>query len=267
MNTTILEPQVAPINETHAGRTIHAKKLTGRVIAITGASSGIGAAAARLLAQAGAHVVLGARRLDRLAQLAGEIGAERGSARFHHLDVSRRSDMEAFVAAAMDEFGRLDVMINNAGLLLASPIAALQVDEWDRMIDVNLRGVLHGIAAALPIMLAQGEGHIINLTGAGDPGSATQTAVYAATKLAVRAVSEGLRREHEHIRVTLINPSAAASELANHTVDPIARCEIRGQRSVSIPAEAVARAILFAIAQPAEVDIGEITVRPTANPF
>ncbi|HVJ44627.1 MAG TPA: SDR family oxidoreductase [Dongiaceae bacterium] len=241
--------------------------LTGKVIAITGASSGIGAASARLLAAQGAHVILGARRIDRLAQLAGEITVERGSARFHRLDVTQRQDMEAFVAATMDEFGRLDVLINNAGILLAAPFRALEVEGWERMIDVNLRGVLHGIAAALPVMQAQGEGQIINLAVIGNQGATPQMAVYNATKSAVRAVTEGLRQESEHIRVTLISPSAAVSELADHIADPVTRCETRAHRSVGISPEAVARAILFAVEQPAEVDIGEIVVRPTANPF
>lgn len=265
MNTTILEPRFSRM-ATEMGAGIVDRPLAGKVIAITGASSGIGAATARLLASAGAHVILGARRVDRLARLAGEITAERGSVRFHHLDVSRRVEMDAFTAAALDEFGRLDVLINNAGVLHASPLGALQVDEWDRMIDVNLRGVLHGIAAVLPVMQMQGEGHIINIAGSLGAG-APQTAVYAATKSAVRAISEGLRQEHERIRVTLINPSAALSELADHIVDPVTRCEMRAQRGIAISPETVARAILFAIAQPPEVDVGEISVRPTANPF
>jgi NADP-dependent 3-hydroxy acid dehydrogenase YdfG len=265
MNTTILEPRFSRMAAELGGGTGD-RPLTGKVIAVTGASSGIGAATARLLASAGAHVVMGARRVDRLARLAGEIAAARGSARFHRLDVAQRIEMDAFVAAALDEFGRLDVLVNNAGVLHASPLSALQVEEWDRMIDVNLRGLLHGIAAVLPVMQMQGEGQIINIAGSLG-ASAPQMAVYAATKSAVRAISEGLRQENEHIRVTLINPSAALSELTDHIADPVARCEMRAQRSVAISAETVARAILFAIVQPAEVDVGEITVRPTANPF
>jgi len=265
MNTTILQPRINRL-AAEMGAGMGERPLAGKMIAITGASSGIGAATARLLALAGAHVIMGARRLDRLARLADEISAERGSVRFHRLDVAQRIEMEAFIAAALDEFGRLDVLINNAGVLHASPMSALQTDEWDRMIDVNLRGVLHGIAAVLPVMQMQGQGQIINIAGSVGQGS-PQTAVYAATKSAVRAISDGLRQEHEGIRVTLINPSAAFSELADHIADPVARCEMRAQRSIAISAETVARAILFAIAQPSEVDVGEITVRPTANPF
>ena len=265
MSTTILQPRFKRM-ASEMGAGTGDRPLAGKVIAITGASSGIGAATARLLALAGAHVIMGARRLDRLARLAGEITVERGSVRFHHLDVSQRVEMDAFTAAALDEFGRLDVLVNNAGVLHVSSLSALQVDDWDRMIDVNLRGMLHGIAAVLPVMQMQGEGQIINIAGSlGLSGS--QTAVYAATKAAVRAISDGLRQEHERIRVTLINPSATLSELADHIIDPVTRCEMRAQRSVAISAETVARSILFAISQPPEVDIGEITVRPTANPF
>lgn len=267
MNTTILKPRTARSVTAEGASSGRPRPLTGKVIAITGASSGIGAATARLLAAEGAHVILGARRLDRLARLAGEITVERGSARFHRLDVTLRHDMEAFVAATMDEFGRLDVLVNNAGILLAAPFSALEVDGWGQMIDVNLRGVLHGIAAALPVMRAQGEGHIINLAAIGNQDTAPEMAVYTATKSAVRAVSEGLRQESEHIRVTLVSPSSAFSELGDHIADPVTRCEMRARRSVAISSEAVARAILFAIEQPAEVDVGEIVVRPTANPF
>ncbi|HWT99269.1 MAG TPA: SDR family oxidoreductase [Terriglobales bacterium] len=265
MNTTILQPRINRM-AAEMGAGLGEKPLAGKVIAITGASSGIGAATARLLALAGAHVIMGARRLDRLAQVAEEITAERGSVRYHHLDVVQPAEMGAFIATALDEFGRLDVLINNAGVLHATPLSAVRTDEWDRMIDVNLRGALYGVAAVLPVMQAQGEGQIINIAGSvGQNGP--QTAVYAATKAAIRAISDGLRQEHEGIRVTLVNPTAAFSELADHIADPAARCEMRAQRSIAISAESVARTILFAIAQPAAVDVGEITVRPTANPF
>lgn len=241
--------------------------VTGKVIVITGASSGIGEATARLLARHGAHVVLGARRLDRLATLAGEITLERGSARFRQLDVTKRADMQDFVDYATSEFGRLDVIVNNAGVMPLSPLAAAKIDEWDCMIDVNIRGVLHGIAAALPVMLAQGSGQVINLAAIDGHAVAPAAAVYRATKAAVRAISDGLRQESEQIRVTVISPGVTGSELANNISDAVARAEMRAYRSISIPADAVARAILYAVAQPPEVDVSEIVVRPTASPY
>jgi NADP-dependent 3-hydroxy acid dehydrogenase YdfG len=240
--------------------------VAGKVIAITGASSGIGAAAARLLAHHGAHLVLGARRVDRLATLAGEITLERGSARFRQLDVTRRVEMQDFVDYATAEFGRLDVIVNNAGVMPVSPMSAGRVDEWDRMIDVNIRGVLHGIAAALPVMQAQGAGQVINLAGI-DGQVLPAAAVYNATKCAVRAISDGLRQESQQIRVTVISPGMTDSELANNIADPVIRAEMRALRSISIPVNAIARAILYAVEQPPEIDVSEIIVRPTANPF
>jgi NADP-dependent 3-hydroxy acid dehydrogenase YdfG len=243
------------------------QSISGKVVAITGASSGIGAAAARLLAQQGAHVVLGARRGDRLATLAGEITVERGSARFRELDVTDRQDVLDFVDYAVAEFGRLDVIVNNAGVMALSDVAQGKVDDWNRMIDVNIRGVLHGIAAALPVMQAQGGGHVINLSAITGQTVSPSAAVYNATKAAVRAISAGLRQESEQVRVTVISPGATQSALANQIADPVLRAEIRALRAITIPAEAVAKAILFAIAQPAEVDVSEIVLRPTANPF
>ncbi len=241
--------------------------IAGKVIAITGASSGIGEATARLLARHGAHVVLGARRSDRLATLAGEITVERGSARFRGLDVTNRHDVQDFVDFAVGEFGRLDVIVNNAGVMPLSPLSAGKVDEWDHMIDVNIRGVLHGIAAALPVMRAQGSGQVINLASIGGHVVSPMAAVYCATKFAVRAISDGLRQESEQIRVTVISPGVTESELANNISDSVARAEMRAFRSISMPADAVAKAILFAVEQPAEVDVSEIIVRPTANPY
>ena len=242
------------------------RPLAGKVIIVTGASSGIGEATARLLAAEGAHVILGARRLDRLATLAGEITVERGSARFRELDVTQADAMQAIVDYALDEFGRLDVIVNNAGVMLPSPVSQGRTGDWDRMIDVNLRGVLHGIAAALPVMEAQGSGQIVNLAALSEPQGGSMT-VYNATKAAVRAISAGLRLEHEWLRVTLISPGATASQLGDRIADPVARCEVRAMRNVTISAVSVARAILFAIDQPADVDVGDITIRPTANPF
>jgi NADP-dependent 3-hydroxy acid dehydrogenase YdfG len=243
------------------------QSLAGKVVAITGASSGIGEATARLLARQGAHVVLGARRGDRLATLAGEITVECGSVRFRGLDVTRRHDMQDFIDYAIDEFGRVDVIVNSAGVMPLSPLAAGNVDDWDRMIDVNVKGVLHGIAAALPAMLSQGSGQIINLAAIGGHPVPPGAAVYGATKAAIRAISEGLRQEHAQIRVTVISPGVTQSELVKHIADPVLRAETRALRAIAIPAAAVAKAVLFAIEQPDDVDVSEVVLRPTANPF
>lgn len=241
-------------------------ELQGKVVAITGASSGIGEATARYLAAAGARVVLGARRTDRLAALAGEIRAAGGTASFRALDVTNLSDMQAFVAHAVSEFGRLDVIVNNAGVMPLSPLSALKVDEWNRIIDVNIRGVLNGIAATLPVMTEQGSGQIINLSSIGGHAVSPTAAVYCATKFAVRAISDGLRQETDRIRVTVISPGVTESELADSISDETARGAMRDFRRIAIPATAIARAIAYAIEQPADVDVSEIIVRPTASP-
>lgn len=252
----------------HVGNALPvAGPIAGKVVAITGASSGIGAAVALLAAAHGAHVVLGARRRDRLASLVDEIAAGQGSARYREVDVTRQQDVQAFVDDAVAAFGRLDVMMNNAGVMLLSPLSAARIEDWNRMIDVNLRGTLHGVAAALPVMQRQGSGHIINLTAAGGPLASPEAAVYAATKAAIRTMSRGLRLESEQIRVTMISPGIADTELADRIADPVIRCEARARRSIAVSAEDVARAILFAIEQPVEVDVSEIAVRPRANPF
>ncbi|WP_183396029.1 SDR family oxidoreductase [Hansschlegelia beijingensis] len=239
---------------------------TGKVIAITGASSGIGEAAAKALAAAGARIVIGARRTDRLQRLASEIEEAGGTVRHRALDVTDRDDVAAFARFAQSEFGRLDVMINNAGVMPLSPLAALKVDEWDRMVDVNIKGVLYGVAAALPLMEAQGSGQIVNLSSIGGHRVSPTAAVYCATKFAVRAISDGLRQETDRIRVTVISPGTTTSELADSISDDIAREEMRGFRAVQIPAEAIAASILFAVSQPDDVDVSEIVVRPTASP-
>ena len=239
---------------------------TGKVIAITGASSGIGEAAAKTLAAAGARIVIGARRTDRLQRLASEIEEAGGTVRHRALDVTDRDDVAAFARFAQSEFGRLDVMINNAGVMPLSPLAALKVDEWDRMVDVNIKGVLYGVAAALPLMEAQGSGQIVNLSSIGGHRVSPTAAVYCATKFAVRAISDGLRQETDRIRVTVISPGTTTSELADSISDDIAREEMRGFRAVQIPAEAIAASILFAVSQPDDVDVSEIVVRPTASP-
>jgi NADP-dependent 3-hydroxy acid dehydrogenase YdfG len=240
--------------------------IRGKTIAITGASSGIGEATARLLAQKGAHVVLGARRTERLETLAAAIAAEGGSVRFKSLDVTSRENTQAFVDFAKAEFGRVDVMVNNAGVMPLSPLASLRVEEWDRMIDVNIRGVLHGVAAVLPGMEAQGFGQIINISSIGGLSVTPTAAVYCATKFAVRAISDGLRQETDKIRVTVVCPGVTESELADSISDEAGRNEMKEFRRIAIPADAIARAIAYAIEQPDDVDVSELVVRPTASP-
>ncbi|MHC1550468.1 SDR family oxidoreductase [Phyllobacterium sp. K27] len=242
-------------------------EIQGKVIALTGASSGIGEATARVLAKAGAHVVIGARRIDRLDQLAKEITFDGGSVRTMKLDVTNREQVSSFANFAVSEFGRLDVMINNAGIMPLSPMAALLVDEWDRMVDVNIKGVLYGIAAALPIMKQQGSGQIINVSSIGGHTVSPTAAVYCATKFAVRAISDGLRQENDRIRVTVISPGTTASELADTISDPVARDTMKGFRAVTISPEAIANSILYAISQPSDVDVSEIIIRPAASPY
>ncbi|MFJ6048797.1 SDR family oxidoreductase [Streptomyces sp. NPDC092307] len=237
-----------------------------KVVAITGASSGIGEATARRLAADGHRLFLGARRTDRLDALRREIEEAGGTAAFQRLDVTDAADVRAFVAAANDLYGGLDVLVNNAGVMPLSPLDALKVGEWDRMIDVNVRGVLHGIAAALPVMRAQGGGHFVNVASVGAYEVSPTAAVYCATKYAVRAMSEGLRQESDgSVRVTLVSPGVTESELAEGISDPAAREAMKAYRAVALPASAIAAAIAYAVAQPAEVDVNEIVVRPTAS--
>lgn len=241
--------------------------LNGKVVAITGASSGIGEATARLLAQKGAHVVVGARRTERLEKLVAELRAEGDSAEFRPLDVTKQEDVEAFVNFAQTKFGKLDVVINNAGVMPLSPLEALKVNEWNQMIDVNIRGVLHGIAAGLPIMKKQGFGQFINVSSIGGHAVYPTAAVYCATKYAVIAISEGLRQENQDIRVTVISPGVTESELANTISDPASAEGMRQFRQIAIGPDAIARAIAFAIEQPSDVDVSEIIVRPTASAY
>ena len=240
--------------------------IKGKVIAITGASSGIGEATARLLAQRGAHVVMGARRTDRLEKIAADIKAAGGSARSRTLDVTSRDDTEAFVAYAEKEFGRVDVVVNNAGIMPLSPMAAMKVDEWDRMVDVNIRGVLYGIAAGLPRFKRQGYGQFVNVASIGAHYVVPTGAVYCATKFAVRAISDGLRQENDDIRVTVISPGVTTSELGTDITDAATRAMMVDYRAIAIGPDAIARAIAFAVEQPADVDVNEIIVRPTASP-
>jgi NADP-dependent 3-hydroxy acid dehydrogenase YdfG len=233
-----------------------------KVVLITGASSGIGAGIARELGRAGATLALGARRTDRLEALAAEIG---GATLIRRLDVTDRADVAAFARAARERFGRVDVIVNNAGVMPLSPLLSLKLDEWDRMIDVNIRGVLHGIAAVLPEMTERGSGHIVNIASIGALGVVPTAAVYCATKHAVRAISEGLRQENERIRVTCIHPGVVESELADTITDPAAAEAMRGYRAIALQPDAIARAVRYAIEQPEDVDVSEIVVRPTQS--
>ena len=242
--------------------------IQGKVVLITGGGSGLGAETARLLASKGAHVAVAARRKDKLdAVVAGIVGAG-GRARAYSLDVAHKEQVKAVVDAVIADFGRLDVIINNAGLMPIRPMAEVNTDEWDAMVDVNLKGTLYGIAAAIPIFHAQESGHIINLCSvAGLKVSAPGGVVYSCTKFAVRAISEGLRQEvGANIRVTSIAPGAVDSDLKYGT-SGVAQAAVMDFYRTAIPASAVARAIAFAIEQPADVDINEIVLRPTAQTF
>lgn len=240
----------------------------GKVVLVTGASSGIGEATARHLAAAGHRVVLGARRTERLVALAGEIREAGGHADVAQLDVTSLESMQSFVDFAIERYDRVDVLVNNAGVMPLSKLEALKIDEWNRMIDVNIRGVLHGIATVLPGMQTQRSGQFINIASIGAYTVSPTAAVYCATKFAVAAITEGLRQEvGGDIRVTLISPGVVESELAESISDAVARETMRGFRKVSIKPEAIARAIGFAIDQPADVDVSEMIVRPTASPY
>ncbi|RKQ70526.1 SDR family oxidoreductase [Oceanibaculum indicum] len=236
-----------------------------KVILITGASSGIGAGIARELGRAGAKLMLGARRTDRLASLAKEINFEGGDAAIARVDVTDRADVAAFAEIARQTWGRVDVIVNNAGVMPLSPMAAMKVEEWDRMVDVNIKGVLHGIAAVLPEMTARGSGHIVNIASVGALSVVPTAAVYCASKYAVRAISDGLRQEHSDIRVTCIHPGVVESELADSITDPTAAEAMKLYRAIALQPDAIARAVRYAIAEPDDVDVNEIVIRPTAT--
>lgn len=242
-------------------------KIEGKVIAITGASSGIGEAIARHLASQGAKVVLGARRLNKLEEITSSIKEKGGQAIFKSLNVTSPEDVNSFATFAVEHFGSLDVFVNNAGLMPLSLINGYKIKEWHQMIDVNIKGVLHGIAAALPIFEAKDSGQFINITSVGDRWVGPTSVVYSATKHAVRAISDGLRQEvSDNIRVTIVAPGATESELASTISDPELKKEaIERFRINLLPAEAIARAVAFAVQQPSDVDVNEIVVRPTAQ--
>lgn len=236
-----------------------------KVVLITGASSGIGEATARLLAKQGAKVFLGARRIERLEAIVDEIRQAGGDADFQRLDVADVQSVKDFVALAQKRFGHVDVLFNNAGIMPLSPMSALKTEEWNAMIDVNIKGVLHGIAAVLPIMESQGSGQIINTASTGAHGVAGACGVYCASKYAVRAISEGLRQETDKIRVTVISPGVTTTELGHDITDPQAADILTQLRTMSLSPEAIANAVLFVIAQPEEVDVNEMIVRTLAS--
>lgn len=245
------------------------ERIENKVVVITGASSGLGEATARHLAARGARVVLGARRSDRIASLAEELNAAGHKALAIATDVSDAAQVKSLVDGAVQQFGRVDVMLNNAGLMPLSPLERLKIDEWNQMIDVNLKGVLYGIAAALPYMKEQKSGHIINVSSVYghvvDPGAT----VYCATKFAVRALSEGLRKEVKpyNIRTTVISPGAVSTELTQHISEADIRQGIQDFVSkIAVGPDTFARAVAYAINEPDDVDINEILFRPVNQP-
>jgi NADP-dependent 3-hydroxy acid dehydrogenase YdfG len=244
--------------------------ISGKVVVITGASSGLGEATARLLGKQGARLVIGARRRDRLETLAAELIAAGAEVEVYTLDVSNSAQVQALADAAIKRFGRIDVMINNAGLMPLSRLDRLKIDDWDRMIDVNIKGVLYGIAAVLPVMAARQSGHIINVSSVAGHRVRPDTAVYSATKHAVRVITEGLRQEVKpyNIRTTIISPGAVDTELpASVTEADVAEGVNANYARIAIPADSFARAVAYAIGQPQDVDINEILFRPTTQEF
>jgi NADP-dependent 3-hydroxy acid dehydrogenase YdfG len=243
--------------------------IEGKVVVITGASSGLGEATARLLAAQGAAVVLGARRVERIQAVADELTNSGGKALAVATDVTDPDQVKALVDAAVQTYGRIDVMINNAGLMPHSPLERLKIDDWNQMIDVNIKGVLYGIAAALPYMQQQQAGHIINVSSVAGHKVRSGGVVYAATKTAVRVISEGLRQEVKpyNIRTTVISPGAVATELPNSVTEPDIAENIRKSYESAIPADSFARAVAFAMSQPEDVDVNEILFRPTRQEF
>ena len=241
--------------------------IEGKVVAITGASSGIGEATALVLAERGAKLVLGARRSDRLEDLADRIAAAGGEAVYARIDVKRRGDLSGLVKLACERYGKLDVLVSNAGIGPVSPLDDLRVEDWEEMIDINIKGVLYGIAAALPVFRKQGFGHFVNTASTAGLKIVPTMAVYSGTKLAVRAVSEGLRQEAgDKLRVTIISPGFVATDFVESVTNPEVRAQLAASRDkFAIPPDAIARAIAFAVERPADVDVNEIVIRPTAQ--
>jgi len=242
--------------------------IEGKVVAITGASSGIGEATALLLAARGAKIVLGARGSERLVALAERIEKAGGSVAYVPTDVRRRSDLGTLVGLACDRYGKLDVLFSNAGVMPISPLSDLRVADWDEMIEVNLKGVLHGIAAALPIFRKQGFGHFVHTASTAGFKTVPTQSVYSGTKFAVRAISDGLRQEvgPEKLRVTVISPGFTRTNFAEAVGNTEVRAQLVESRDkLAMSPDAVARAVLFAVEQPSDVDVGEIVIRPTAQ--
>ena len=235
-----------------------------KVVIVTGGSSGLGEATARRLAQSGAKVMLAARREEKLKEIVEAIKQAGGKAQYQLTDVTDKAAVEALAKAAKDAYGRIDVLINNAGLMPLSPLSATKVDEWEKRVDVNIKGVLYGIAAVLPIMEAQKSGHIVNISSVAGHKVFAGGAVYCATKFAVKALSEGIRMESKgDIRCTNISPGAVATELTNHITHEETANSIDGLMDIAIDADAIARAITYAVEQPQDVDVNEIIIRPT----
>lgn len=241
------------------------KNVENKVVLITGASSGIGEATARVLAKNGAIVVLGARRTDRLESIVRDIQQAGGQAAYRELDVANAEQVNAFVTFAKDTFGRVDVMFNNAGIMPLAPMRALKTDEWNSIIDINIKGVLNGIAAVLTIMDQQGSGHIINTASTGARAVGSSCAVYCASKFAVRAISEGLRQESNNLRVTVLSPGVTTTELGHDITDETAAGLVEQLRTMSLNVEAVANAVLYAISQPDNVDVNELVIRSVSS--
>ncbi|MFC2990498.1 SDR family oxidoreductase [Halomonas tibetensis] len=243
-------------------------EINGKVVIITGASSGLGEATAHRLAKGGAKLVLGARREERLEALRDAIVEQGGEAIYRVTDVTDREQVEALATAAKEAYGRIDVLVNNAGVMPLSPLDQLKVDEWEQMIDVNIKGVLYGVAAVLPTMREQHAGHIINLSSVAGHVVFPSAAVYCATKYAVKAISEGIRQEGgEEIRSTNISPGAVATELTTTISDSDTAKNVNELYEMAIDADAIARAITYAIEQPADVDVNELIIRPTKQPL
>ncbi len=242
--------------------------IEGKVVVITGGSSGLGEATARYLAEKGAKIVLGARRLDKLEVIAKEIKLKGGAVEVLKTDVTKAEDVKALVKKAIDSFGKIDVLVNNAGIMPLAPLAALKVDEWDSMIDVNIKGVLYGIAAALPEFQKQKSGHFINLASVAGLKVSPGGAVYSGTKFAVRAISEGLRQEvGKDIRTTILSPGLIDSELQLGSSDEATSQFVQNIYKDAIPAISIAKAVAYAIEQPDDVDINELVIRPTVQEF
>ncbi|MEQ6885248.1 SDR family oxidoreductase [Salicola sp. Rm-C-2C1-2] len=238
--------------------------IKGKTVIITGASSGLGEATARMLADKGAKLMLAARREDRLKTLTDSINAAGGEASYQVADVTDRNAMQALADQTRETYGRIDVLVANAGLMQLAPLDKLKVDEWDAMIDINIKGVLYGLAAVLPTMREQQSGHIINLSSVAGHKVYPGSVVYCATKYAVKALSEGIRQESNgELRATNISPGAVETELTDHITDPDAQQAASEVYAVAISSDAIARAVTYAVEQPGDVDVNELIIRPT----